>query len=171
MKRYIKILLLIILFMFFTFSAPAVLADEVYEIDDIISSGREFLGAGESDTHEYVNQDSLKKASDNIYNTFFIVGFILTAIIGSILGIQFILSGVEGKAKVKEALIPYVIGCIVIFGAFGIWKISINIFKGVDKNLPAIESVQQTEQSEKDSGSSTHESSSGETHGGGGGSF
>ncbi len=142
MRRYIKIIMLIVLFIFFMFSAPVTLADVSYELDDIISSGQNFLEAGNSDTHEYVNQDSLKKASDNIYKTFFIVGFILTAIIGSILSIQFIISGVEGKAKIKESLVPYIIGCIVIFGAFGIWKISINIFKGVDDKLPAIQTME-----------------------------
>ena len=29
----------------------------------------------------------------------------------------------DGKAELKERLVPYVVGCVVIFGAFGIWKI------------------------------------------------
>ena len=33
------------------------------------------------------------------------------------------LGSIEEKAQVKEALIPFIIGCIVVFGAFGIWKI------------------------------------------------
>ena len=37
----------------------------------------------------------------------------------------------EEKAQIKDALIPFVIGCIVIFGAFGIWK----IFVTMGKNL------------------------------------
>ena len=35
---------------------------------------------------------------------------------------------VEQQAKVKEMLMPYAIGCIVIFGAFGIWKLAVTIF-------------------------------------------
>jgi hypothetical protein len=50
-------------------------------------------------------------------------------LVGVILGIQFIVSATEGKAKIKEKLIPYCIGCIVVFGAFGIWKLVINILK------------------------------------------
>ena len=35
---------------------------------------------------------------------------------------------VEEQTKAKEALIPYVVGCFVIFGAFGIWKLAVTIF-------------------------------------------
>lgn len=37
----------------------------------------------------------------------------------------------EDKAKVKEALIPYVIGCAVIFGAFTIWSIAVNLGQNI----------------------------------------
>ena len=32
------------------------------------------------------------------------------------------IGSIEEKAQVKESLIPFVIGCVVVFGAFGIWK-------------------------------------------------
>lgn len=48
-------------------------------------------------------------------------------IVGTIIGIQFMVASAEDKAKVKEALVPYIIGCIVIFGAFTIWSIAVNI--------------------------------------------
>lgn len=38
---------------------------------------------------------------------------------------------VEQKAKVKDSLVPYVAGCIVIFGAFGIWKMVLTILENV----------------------------------------
>ena len=54
---------------------------------------------------------------------------ILIAIVGIVLGIQFITSGVAGKAKVKEKIIIYVLGIFIIFGGFGIWRIAINVGK------------------------------------------
>ena len=48
-------------------------------------------------------------------------------IVGTIIGIQFMVASAEDKAKVKEALVPYIIGCAVIFGAFTIWSIVVNI--------------------------------------------
>ena len=35
--------------------------------------------------------------------------------------------GAEEKANIKEVLVPYVVGCIVIFGAFAIWKLIVTI--------------------------------------------
>ena len=51
--------------------------------------------------------------------------------IGIILGIQFMTGSVEQKAKVKDALVPYIAGCIIIFGAFGIWKLVVTILRGI----------------------------------------
>lgn len=48
-------------------------------------------------------------------------------IVGTILGIQFMIASAEEKAKVKETLVPYIVGCIVIFGAFTIWSIVVNL--------------------------------------------
>ena len=39
---------------------------------------------------------------------------------------------VEQKAKVKDSLVPYIVGCIVIFGAFGIWKLVIQILNNLE---------------------------------------
>ena len=41
------------------------------------------------------------------------------------------IASAEDKAKIKEAMIPYVLGCIVIFGAFGIWKLAITILNNL----------------------------------------
>lgn len=48
-------------------------------------------------------------------------------LVGTVIGIQFMVASAEDKAKVKEALIPYVIGCAVIFGAFTIWSMAVNL--------------------------------------------
>ena len=41
------------------------------------------------------------------------------------------LGSMEDKAKIKEALYPFVIGCICVFGAFGIWKLVASVFEGL----------------------------------------
>ena len=35
------------------------------------------------------------------------------------------------KAEVKKSLIPYVAGCVVVFGAFTIWKIIVTILQSI----------------------------------------
>ena len=44
-----------------------------------------------------------------------------------VLGIKFMAASAEDKAKIKESMIPYVVGCIVIYGAFFIWKLAIMV--------------------------------------------
>ena len=65
----------------------------------------------------------MQKTIDLIYNIFLAVGLVVAVICGLILGIQFMMSSSEGQAEVKEKLVPFIVGCVVIFGAFGIWKL------------------------------------------------
>ena len=53
----------------------------------------------------------------------------MAVVVAAYLGIKFITSSVEEQAKVKESLIPFVVGCVVIFGAFGIWKLVTNLLE------------------------------------------
>jgi hypothetical protein len=47
--------------------------------------------------------------------------------VGTVLGIKFMLGSIEEKAKIKEVLIPYILGCVVVFGAYGIWRLVITL--------------------------------------------
>ena len=125
--------------------------------DDIINQGDEFLQEGannqtvietEKDANGNItqkplidkngnpvtilNKDEMKKTVNMVYIVLFMLGVAFSVIIGAILGIKFMIGSVEEKAEFKEMMMPYILGCIVIFGAFGIWKIiielGINIF-------------------------------------------
>lgn len=37
------------------------------------------------------------------------------------------IGGAEGQAKVKEMLVPFIVGCIVVFGGFAFWKIALQV--------------------------------------------
>ena len=41
------------------------------------------------------------------------------------------MASAEGKADVKKALYIFLIGCVVVYGSFGIWKLMIDILKTV----------------------------------------
>ena len=55
------------------------------------------------------------------------IALVVAVVIGMVIGIQFMTASVEEKAKIKESLLPYAVGCVVVFGAFGIWKLAINV--------------------------------------------
>lgn len=106
-------------------------------IDNVFKEGKDFINSGTQITNElstdsnsvYVplDQQKITDLSSNVYNALLTVAIIIAAIILSVLGIQFITGSLAQKAKVKEMLIPFLVGCVVIFGAFGIWKIAVSI--------------------------------------------
>ena len=122
MKR--KIFFILIIFILMICSTHIVQATT---ISNIIQGADGFITNGSST--DVIATDKLKSASDIIYNILLILGTIIAVIVGAVLGIQFIMGSVEQKAKVKDSLIPFIVGCVVIFGAFGIWKLVITILR------------------------------------------
>ncbi len=102
---------------------------QVKGLSNIITGGQDFINKGNGSAP--IDSESLKQLSDTIYNILLILGIVIAVIIGTILGIQFITGSVEQKAKIKDSLIPFIVGCVVIFGAFGIWKLVVNIGKSL----------------------------------------
>lgn len=121
-KFFKIILILFIIFMIFI----NVNNVQAAGVSDIISGGDSFIEAGKNQ-NVVIDTDKLQSASNTVYNILLVVGMCIAVVVSCILGIQFMIGSVEEKAKVKDALIPFIIGCIVIFGAFGIWKIFVNI--------------------------------------------
>lgn len=99
-------------------------------IDDMINDAKSFISQGKI---KYANDDdnNLQNVSNTVYNILLVVGTSLAVIMGAVLGIKLMVSGVEQKAEVKKLLVPYVVGCIVIFGGFGIWKLAVTILQGI----------------------------------------
>ena len=91
---------------------------------EIISSGDNFLNVG---NEEVLNQQAIKSLSSDLYNIMLGIGIVVAVMVGAVLGIKFMTGSIEAQAKVKESLIPFVVGCIVVFGAFGIWKLVVTI--------------------------------------------
>ena len=94
-------------------------------IDEIISGADDFLNSGGKVTHFKV--ETMQGVTDLLYNIFLGIGMVIAVIVGIILGIKFMISSSQEKAEIKEALIAYTLGCVIVFGAFGIWKIAIII--------------------------------------------
>lgn len=102
-----------------------------FSISDIFTGADNFIQAGIDDENVTIEETDLENMSDLLYNTLLILAIVIAVIVGMVIGIQFMTGSVEQKAKVKETLIPYIAGCIVIFGAFGIWKLVVTIMSNV----------------------------------------
>lgn len=97
-------------------------------IDDVISGGDSFIEAASS-SGTTLDTDKMKESSNMIYNVLLSIGVIAAVIVATILGVQYMLAGAESKAQIKQSMIPFIIGCIVVFSAFGIWKAVVLAFK------------------------------------------
>ena len=97
-------------------------------LDDMITDADSFISDSKGKT---INATDLQEFSSTIYNIALQIGIGVAVVVGLALGIQFMLAGVDGKADVKKALIVYVVGCIAIFGAFGVWKLVIEVMQQI----------------------------------------
>ena len=126
-KLIAKIILVIMMLCgsFFVYSMPAYATSTV---DDVISGADNFIEKGNKSS---IDIGELKSTKDFLYNALLASGIIIAVITGMILGIQYMVGSVEARADLKKALVGYVVSCVVIFGAFGIWKLVVNILSNV----------------------------------------
>lgn len=97
-------------------------------LDDMMNDADNFVRAGGNVQY---NEGALQNFSSNIYNILLTVGVAVAVIVGGILGIKLMLSSVEEKAETKKLLVAYAVGCVIVFGGFGIWKLVITILEGL----------------------------------------
>lgn len=129
MKKLLIFTMILILFLIIIYpnnvSATATSLDQIMEgADDFIDAG-----GGEDDVDKTIDTDSLKDTSDFLYNILLGISMVIAVIVGMVLGIKYMTSTTEDKADIKETLPAYVISCVVVFGAFTIWKIIVNIIQ------------------------------------------
>jgi len=108
---------------------------KTFAFEEIMDAGEQFLADGEiieeeledGETGEVIDKEKLKEVNSKIYNILVLCGIIAAVIGGAALGIFFIIASPEGKAKVSQYLVPYIVGCVVVFGAFAIWKTTVEM--------------------------------------------
>lgn len=115
-KGIIIFLIIVINVMFFNINVV-----QASGITDVITGADDFLAAG-SGENIGIDESKLQSTSKSISNILILLGICVAVIVAAMLGIKFMIGSIEEQAKVKEALVPFVIGCIVVFGSFGIWK-------------------------------------------------
>lgn len=120
-KLFNKILIVALILLIVSSLIPI----KVNAVSDMFQSADDFLAAGSSPT-TVIDETKLQSTSGTIYKWLMTIAICVAVIIGAVIGVQFIVGSVEGKAKIQEALVPYIIGCVVVFGSFFIWKTLVN---------------------------------------------
>ena len=127
MKKLLNILIISMLLLILIFPTKVLATD----IDELIGKGQNFLSKGDP-LENVINVDELQSTSKNIYNLLLTIGIAIAVIVGAILGIKIITAEVEEKAKLKEMIIPYILGCVIVFSAFSIWKTIVQIGSNIE---------------------------------------
>lgn len=130
-KIKIATVILLILLSIITIAKPTYASNTRHTAGEIITEGKGFISIGQADAENKIGTDNLKDMSDTIYNILLVAGIIIAIIVGLIMGIKFVMGGIEEKAEIKSMLIPYIIGCVVVFGAFAIWKAVVDILQSM----------------------------------------
>lgn len=127
MKKTLKVIVIFLILIL----ALVCISNETYSFGEMFESADDFLGTGSSQSSGKINDSSLKSMSSTIYNVLLIVGVVIAVIYGLFIAIKLIMGSIDEKAKIKESLIPYVAGCVIVFGAFTIWGIVMNMLNSV----------------------------------------
>jgi hypothetical protein len=130
MKKYKKLLIniMVIFIILFNLFIPNAYAGP---LQDIMNIAEGFVNNGENGGN-VINNDALKEGSNTLYNVLLVIGIAVAFIWGIVLGIQFITGSLGEKADVKKNLIVYLVGCVIIFGAFGIWKLLLQLLEPLE---------------------------------------
>lgn len=122
MKKYIEKIIIIALSLWIITSNIA-MAIDFDKADQFITKGSEEQGISDLTTigSEFTDIGNVLK---------YIGAGIIVAATGYI-GIQYMISPPERQAKLKQQLIGLVVAGFVIFGGYYIWKIIVNLFKGI----------------------------------------
>jgi len=122
MKKIIFKILTILAILILLFSINT----KVFAWSEIIQDGKSFISQADS-SKANIKEKNLQELSGFLYNVLLSAGVVIAVIVATALGIKFVTGGAEGQAKVKEMLIPFVAGCIIVFGGFTIWKLALTI--------------------------------------------
>ncbi len=121
-----KLLISIIVFSIIVFSGSYnYYSNADTDFDSTISQGDSFISTGKKKQSDIktINGSKFSKTVKKVYNSLLVTGMAVSVVIIGVMGVKIIKGSAEEKAEIKEQMLPYIIGCGVMFGAFTIWKI------------------------------------------------
>lgn len=127
MKDTIKIMFILLISIVLILNTP--LYSTAFSFSDLFTAAKDFENEGNSGGIEN-KETKLQEISKSVSNILLTIALAVTLISAVVMGINFVIQSVEDKAKIKESMVPWIIGILVSFGAYGIWNITMNVFYG-----------------------------------------
>lgn len=126
MKNTIKLIFVLLISIVLITNIP--LYSNAFSFSELLDSAKDFENAGGSGG--VIEESGLQSISNSVSNILLTIALGVTVISAAVMGINFAIQSVEDKAKIKESMVPWMIGILVSFGAYGIWRITMGIFYG-----------------------------------------
>ena len=128
MNRKTKGVIIVLISIILIFSLP--IYSKAFSFDSIFGDANSFLQQGSGGGG--ITQAELEPISNAISGILLTIAVAVTFISIAVMGVSFAIQTVEDKAKIKEAMVPWLIGVLISFGAYGIWEFVIGIFYGMN---------------------------------------
>lgn len=122
-----KILIIVVMIVMLLNINPAI-NNNVYAstlFGNIQSSAENFLQTGKN--NQKIDASTAKTKILPIANMLVAIATVVFLIVGGILGLQYMMSGANERAQLKQKLIWFVISVVVVYGAAGIFNIAVSI--------------------------------------------
>ena len=131
-RRIFKIIITLIFISLLTLTTSTTVVEASFW-NDMFGQAGDFIdqGKNEAEAEQDISDAQTAEVITILFNTLMSLGSVIAVGIGGVLGIKYMTASAEDKAKVKESMVPYVVGTAVIFGAFAIWKIAITVFSQI----------------------------------------
>lgn len=99
--------------------------------DDMKQEADDWLGKGERGA--VISETKVAEVMLPIGQFLMGIGTVVLIVVTVILGIKYMSAAPEAKAKIKTQLIGLVVSGVVVWGAFGIWRIVYNFMDGLTR--------------------------------------
>ena len=104
-------------------------SSQIESYSSINEKAKNFINRGsESET---ISQQKVEQDLMPLARILMGIAVLVLLSVGAILGVKYMISGADERAKIKEKLIWYIVSAVLIFGAVAIFNIVINILNKV----------------------------------------
>ena len=132
MKKIIKNLLIIYVFIIVTVVPNYSMAGSLLDWSHISDSAQTFIERGRVQGQNYITTDSMAGLIQGLGSILTTIGVVVVLIGLLVVGIKYMVATPEEAAKLKSKLVGLVIAGIVIIGAYEIWSLAYRFFERND---------------------------------------
>ena len=110
-------------------SSSSASSSQMDSYSSINEKAKEFINRGSAS--KTISQQKVEQDLKPLAQILMGIAVLVLLAVGAILGVKYMISGADERAKIKEKLIWYIVSAVLIFGAVAIFNIVINILNRV----------------------------------------